>query len=105
MGTGPISASKKCLDKAGWSISDLDLIEANEAFAAQAMSVNHDMKWDKNKINVNGGAIALGHPIGASGTRILVTLLYEMKRSNLQKGLATLCIGGGMGIALAVERL
>lgn len=105
MGTGPISASKKCLDKAGWSISDLDLIEANEAFAAQAMSVHHDMKWDKNKINVNGGAIALGHPIGASGTRILVTLLHEMKRSNLQKGLATLCIGGGMGIALAVERL
>ncbi len=104
MGTGPISASKKCLAKAGWSVSDLDLIEANEAFAAQAMSVNRDMEWDINKVNVNGGAIAIGHPIGASGARILVTLLYEMKRSNLKKGLATLCIGGGMGIALAVER-
>lgn len=104
MGTGPISASQKCLEKAGWCISDLDLVESNEAFAAQAISVNKEMNWDLNKINVNGGAIALGHPIGASGARILVTLLYEMKRSNLKKGLATLCIGGGMGIAMAIER-
>lgn len=104
MGTGPISASEKCLEKAGWSVADLDLIEANEAFAAQAMSVNKDLGWDTEKINVNGGAIAIGHPIGASGARILVTLLHEMKRSNAKKGLATLCIGGGMGIALAVER-
>jgi acetyl-CoA C-acetyltransferase len=104
MGTGPISASQKCLEKAGWKVSDLDLIEANEAFAAQAMSVNQDMKWDKDKINVNGGAIAIGHPIGASGARILVTLLHEMQRRDAKKGLATLCIGGGMGIALAVER-
>jgi len=104
MGTGPISASKKCLDKAGWTTSDLDLIEANEAFAAQALSVNQALEWDAEKINVNGGAIALGHPIGASGTRILVTLLYEMKKRDAKKGLATLCIGGGMGIALAVER-
>ncbi|MEE9447238.1 MAG: acetyl-CoA C-acetyltransferase [Arenicellales bacterium] len=104
MGTGPISASEKCLDKAGWSISDLALIEANEAFAAQAMCVNNALGWDDSKINVNGGAIALGHPIGASGARILVTLLHEMKRTDASKGLATLCIGGGMGIALAVER-
>ncbi len=104
MGTGPISASQKCLEKADWKVSDLDLIEANEAFAAQAMSVNQDMKWDKDKINVNGGAIAIGHPIGASGARILVTLLHEMQRRDAKKGLATLCIGGGMGIALAVER-
>ena len=104
MGTGPITASQKCLKKAGWTIDDLDLIEANEAFAAQAMSVNKDMEWDLSKINVNGGAIALGHPIGASGARILVTLLHEMKREGAKKGLATLCIGGGMGIALAVER-
>ena len=104
MGTGPISASKKCLEKAGWSVADLDLVEANEAFAAQAMSVNEDMAWDLEKINVNGGAIAIGHPIGASGARILVTLLHEMKRQDAKKGLATLCIGGGMGIALAVER-
>ena len=104
MGTGPISASKKCLEKAGWTVADLDLVEANEAFAAQAMSVNKDMEWDTSKINVNGGAIAIGHPIGASGARVLVTLLHEMKRSDAKKGLATLCIGGGMGIALAVER-
>lgn len=104
MGTGPISASQKCLEKAGWTVDDLDLVEANEAFAAQAMSVNKDMEWDLSKINVNGGAIAIGHPIGASGARVLVTLLHEMKRSDAKKGLATLCIGGGMGIALAVER-
>jgi len=104
MGTGPISASLKCLEKAGWSVADLDLVEANEAFAAQAMSVNEDLGWDLEKINVNGGAIAIGHPIGASGARILVTLLHEMKRQDAKKGLATLCIGGGMGIALAVER-
>ncbi len=104
MGTGPISASTKCLKKAGWSIADLDRVEANEAFAAQAMSVNKDMEWDLSKINVNGGAIAIGHPIGASGARILVSLLHEMKREDAKKGLATLCIGGGMGIALAVER-
>jgi len=104
MGTGPITASQKCLEKAGWSVSDLDRVEANEAFAAQAMSVNKDMEWDLSKINVNGGAIAIGHPIGASGARVLVTLLHEMKHSDVKKGLATLCIGGGMGIALAVER-
>ena len=104
MGTGPITASQKCLEKAGWSIADLDLVEANEAFAAQALSVNESMGWDIDKINVNGGAIALGHPIGASGARILVSLLHEMKRRDAKKGLATLCIGGGMGIAMAVER-
>lgn len=104
MGTGPISASQKCLAKAGWEVSDLDLVEANEAFAAQALSVNMDMGWDAEKVNVNGGAIAIGHPIGASGARILVSLLHEMQRSDAKKGLATLCIGGGMGIALAVER-
>jgi len=104
MGTGPISASQKCLKKAGWEVSDLDLVEANEAFAAQALSVNMDMGWDADKVNVNGGAIAIGHPIGASGARILVSLLHEMQRSDAKKGLATLCIGGGMGIALAVER-
>lgn len=104
MGTGPIPASKKCLKKAGWSIDELDLIEANEAFAAQAISVNKDMKWNTDKVNVNGGAISLGHPIGASGCRILVTLLHEMKRSEAKKGLATLCIGGGQGVALALER-
>lgn len=104
MGTGPISASQKCLAKAGWEVSDLDLVEANEAFAAQALSVNMDMGWDADKVNVNGGAIAIGHPIGASGARILVSLLHEMQRSDAKKGLATLCIGGGMGIALAVER-
>lgn len=103
MGTGPIPASQKCLESAGWTIKDLDLIEANEAFAAQAICVNREMGWDVNKVNVNGGAIALGHPIGASGARILVTLLHEMKRRNAKKGLATLCIGGGQGVALAVE--
>ena len=104
MGTGPIPASTEALRKAGWSVGDLDLIEANEAFAAQACAVNQAMQWDPAKVNVNGGAIALGHPIGASGARILVTLLHEMQRSNAKKGLATLCIGGGMGIALCVER-
>jgi acetyl-CoA C-acetyltransferase len=104
MGTGPIPASKKALEKAGWSIKDLDLIEANEAFAAQAISVNKGLGWDADKVNVNGGAIAIGHPIGASGARILTTLLYEMARRNAKKGLATLCIGGGMGVAMCVER-
>ena len=104
MGTGPIPATKKCLQKAGWSVSDLDLIEANEAFAVQALSVNKGLEWDAEKINVNGGAIALGHPIGASGCRILVTLLHEMIRRDAHKGLATLCIGGGMGVSLAIER-
>jgi acetyl-CoA C-acetyltransferase len=104
MGTGPISASKKALERAGWSINDLDLIEANEAFAAQAISVNKGLGWDTSKVNVNGGAIAIGHPIGASGARILNTLLHEMKRSGAKKGLATLCIGGGMGVALTVAR-
>lgn len=104
MGTGPIPATKKCLDKAGWKVTDLDLVEANEAFAVQAISVNRDLGWDPARINVNGGAIALGHPIGASGCRVLVTLLHEMKRRNAKKGLATLCIGGGQGVALAVER-
>ncbi len=106
MGTGPIPAVKKALAKAGWSIDDLDLIEANEAFAAQAISVNRELGWNVDKVNVNGGAIALGHPIGASGCRVLVTLLHEMnRRDNVTKGLATLCIGGGMGIALAVEKV
>ena len=104
MGTGPIPASKKCLQKAGWEVDDLDLIESNEAFAAQSMSVNKEMGWDLSKVNVNGGAIALGHPIGASGARILVTLLHSMKRHDARRGLATLCIGGGQGVALAVER-
>ena len=104
MGTGPIPASRKALEKAGWKIDDLDLIEANEAFAAQALSVNKDLGWDPEKVNVNGGAIALGHPIGASGTRILITLLHEMQRRDAKKALATLCIGGGMGIAMCVER-
>lgn len=104
MGTGPIPASTRCLEKAGWKVDDLDLIEANEAFAAQAISVNRGLGWDVEKVNVNGGAIALGHPIGASGARIFVTLLYEMKRRDVHKGLATLCIGGGQGVALAVER-
>ncbi|ARU55701.1 acetyl-CoA acetyltransferase [Oleiphilus messinensis] len=104
MGTGPIPASKKCLEKAGWSVDQLDLVEANEAFAAQAISVNRDMEWDNGKVNVNGGAIALGHPIGASGCRVLVTLVHEMQKRDAKKGLATLCIGGGMGVALAVER-
>ena len=104
MGTGPIPASRKALEKAGWKVKDLDLVEANEAFAAQALSVNKDMGWDPEIVNVNGGAIAIGHPIGASGARILVTLLHELQRRNAKKGLATLCIGGGMGIALCVER-
>ena len=104
MGTGPIPASRAALKKAGWKIDDLDLIEANEAFAAQACAVNKDLGWDTSKVNVNGGAIALGHPIGASGARVLVTLLYEMQKRNAKKGLATLCIGGGMGIAMCVER-
>jgi acetyl-CoA C-acetyltransferase len=104
MGTGPIPASRAALKQAGWSVGDLDLIEANEAFAAQACAVNKDLGWDTGKVNVNGGAIALGHPIGASGTRVLVTLLYEMQKRNAKKGLATLCIGGGMGIAMCVER-
>jgi acetyl-CoA C-acetyltransferase len=104
MGTGPIPASRAALRKAGWKIEDLDLIEANEAFAAQACAVNKDLGWDTAKVNVNGGAIALGHPIGASGARVLVTLLHEMQRRNSKKGLATLCIGGGMGIAMCVER-
>jgi len=105
MGTGPIPASTRALEKAGWSKDDLDLIEANEAFAAQACAVNKAMGWDLEKVNVNGGAIAIGHPIGASGARILTTLLYEMKRRSARKGLATLCIGGGMGIAMCVERV
>ena len=104
MGTGPIPASQRCLQRAGWTVDELDLIEANEAFAAQAISVNRDLGWDVSKVNVNGGAIALGHPIGASGCRVLVTLLHEMTRRDAKKGLATLCIGGGMGVALAVER-
>jgi len=104
MGTGPIPASRMALKKAGWSPNDLDLIEANEAFAAQACAVNKDLGWDVEKVNVNGGAIALGHPIGASGGRVLVTLLHEMQRRDLKKGLATLCIGGGMGIAMCLER-
>ncbi len=104
MGTGPIPASKKALEKAGWNKDDLDLIEANEAFAAQAIFVNKEMGWDIEKVNVNGGAIALGHPIGASGTRCLVTLLYEMQKRDVSKGLVTLCIGGGMGVTMCVER-
>jgi acetyl-CoA C-acetyltransferase len=104
MGTGPIPASKKALEKAGWTTKDLDLVEANEAFAAQACAVNKGLGWDTDKVNVNGGAIAIGHPIGASGARVLTTLLYEMKRRDAKKGLATLCIGGGMGIAMCVER-
>jgi acetyl-CoA C-acetyltransferase len=104
MGSGPIPASRAALEKAGWKASDLDLVEANEAFAAQACAVNKDMGWDTSKVNVNGGAIAIGHPIGASGARVLVTLLHEMQRRDAHKGLATLCIGGGMGIAMCVER-
>ena len=104
MGTGPIPSSRKALQRAGWNVADLDLIEANEAFAAQACAVNKDMGWDAGKVNVNGGAIAIGHPIGASGARVLVTLLHEMARRDAKKGLATLCIGGGMGVAMCVER-
>ena len=105
MGTGPIPASTKCLEKAGWKASELDRIEANEAFASQAMSVNDSLGWDNSKVNVTGGSISLGHPIGASGARILVTLLHGMERDNVNKGLATMCIGGGMGVAIAVERV
>jgi acetyl-CoA C-acetyltransferase len=104
MGTGPIPASRKALERAGWSVGDLDLVEANEAFAAQACAVNKDLGWDTGKVNVNGGAIALGHPIGASGTRVFVTLLHEMIKRDAKKGLATLCIGGGMGIAMCIAR-
>nr|MDQ2801556.1 acetyl-CoA C-acetyltransferase [Pseudomonadota bacterium] len=104
MGTGPIPSTRKALDRAGWKVDDLDLIEANEAFAAQAVAVNKDLGWDTSKVNVNGGAIALGHPIGASGARILVTLLHEMGKRDAKKGLATLCIGGGMGVAMCLER-
>jgi len=103
MGTGPIPATRKCLERAGWSVSDLDLVEANEAFAAQAMSVNKDLGWDTAKVNISGGAISIGHPIGASGARVLVTLLHGMQREHAKKGLATLCIGGGQGVAMAVE--
>ena len=104
MGSGPIPASRKALGKAGWNVADLDLVEANEAFAAQACAVNKDLGLDPEKVNVNGGAIAIGHPIGASGGRVLTTLLHEMQRRDARKGLATLCIGGGMGIAMCVER-
>jgi acetyl-CoA C-acetyltransferase len=104
MGTGPIPATRKALEKAGWKAADLDLAEANEAFAAQAIAVNRDLGWDTSKVNVNGGAIAIGHPVGASGARVLITLLNEMQKRDAKKGLATLCIGGGMGIAMAVER-
>jgi acetyl-CoA C-acetyltransferase len=104
MGVGPIYASRKALGKAGWSVGDLDLVEANEAFAAQACAVNKDMGWDPAIVNVNGGAIAIGHPIGASGCRILNTLLFEMQRRQAKRGLATLCIGGGMGVAMCLER-
>jgi acetyl-CoA C-acetyltransferase len=104
MGTGPIPSSRAALKKAGWSAADLDLIEANEAFAAQACAVNKDLGFDVSKVNVNGGAIAIGHPVGASGARVLTTLLFEMQKRNSKKGLATLCIGGGMGIAMCVER-
>ena len=105
MGTGPIPASQLALKKAGWTVADLDLIEANEAFAAQSMAVCKDLGFDRAKVNVNGGAIALGHPIGASGARVLVTLLHELQKTGGKKGLATLCIGGGMGIAMCVERV
>jgi acetyl-CoA C-acetyltransferase len=105
MGVGPVEASKKALKKAGWKMEELDLIEANEAFAAQACAVNKEMGWDPSIVNVNGGSIAIGHPIGASGCRVLTTLLFEMKRRNVKKGLATLCIGGGMGVAMCLERL
>jgi acetyl-CoA C-acetyltransferase len=104
MGIGPVSATRRCLDKAGWTLAELDLIEANEAFAAQALAVGKELDWDASKVNVNGGAIAIGHPIGASGCRVLVTLLYEMIKRDAHKGLATLCIGGGQGVALAIER-
>jgi Acetyl-CoA acetyltransferase len=105
MGIGPVPAVKKALQQAKWSIDDLDLIEANEAFAAQSLAVSNELSWDMNKVNVSGGAIALGHPIGASGTRILVTLIHELERQNKKKGIATLCIGGGQGVAMCVERI
>jgi acetyl-CoA C-acetyltransferase len=104
MGMGPVPASRRALERAGWKPADLDLLEINEAFAAQACAVHQEMGWDLSKVNVNGGAIAIGHPIGASGCRILVTLLHEMQRRNAKKGIASLCIGGGMGVALTVER-
>jgi acetyl-CoA C-acetyltransferase len=104
MGMGPVPASQRALQRAGWKAADLDLLEINEAFAAQACAVHKEMGWDTSKVNVNGGAIAIGHPIGASGCRILVTLLHEMQRRNARKGIASLCIGGGMGVALTVER-
>jgi len=104
MGIGPVPATRRALEKAGWTMADLDLIEANEAFAAQALSVGKELGWDPERVNVNGGAIAIGHPIGASGARVLTTLLYEMAKRDAHKGLATLCIGGGMGIAICIER-
>jgi len=104
MGIAPVTATRRCLERAGWSLEELDLIEANEAFAAQALSVGKMLEWDERKVNVNGGAIALGHPIGASGCRILVSLVHEMVKRDAKKGLATLCIGGGQGVALAIER-
>ncbi|MFL6811529.1 MAG: acetyl-CoA C-acetyltransferase, partial [Bradyrhizobium canariense] len=104
MGSGPIPASRAALKRAGWKIEDLDLVEANEAFAAQACAVNTDLGWDTAKVNVNGGAIAIGHPVGASGARVLITLLHEMQKRDAKKGLATLCIGGGMGIAMCLAR-
>jgi len=104
MGSGPEPATQRCLARAGWGVADLDLVEANEAFAAQALAVARELKWDMDKVNVNGGAIAIGHPIGASGARVLVTLLHELRRRDGHKGLATLCIGGGQGVAIAVER-
>jgi acetyl-CoA C-acetyltransferase len=104
MGIGPVSATRKCLDKSGWTLEEVELIEANEAFAAQALSVGKELGWDSEKVNVNGGAIALGHPIGASGCRVLVTLLHEMISRDAKKGLATLCIGGGQGVALTLQR-
>ncbi|MCH5669399.1 hypothetical protein L6230_21480 [Pseudomonas syringae pv. syringae] len=104
MGIGPVAATRRCLGKAGWALRDVDLFEANEAFAARALAVSVELGWDMQKVNVNGGAIALGHPIGASGCRVLVTLLHEMIRRDVKKGLATLCIGGGQGVALAIDR-
>ena len=104
MGIGPVPATRKTLEKAGWTLADLDLIEANEAFAAQSLAVAKDLQWDMDKVNVNGGAIALGHPIGASGARVLVTLIHELIRRDAHKGLATLCIGGGQGVGIAIER-
>jgi acetyl-CoA C-acetyltransferase len=104
MGTGPVPATRKCLERAGWSAQDVDIVEANEAFAAQAVYVNRELGWDPARVNVSGGAIALGHPIGASGARVLVTLLYGMQRLNARRGLVTLCVGGGQGVAMALER-